>query len=137
MQALRLRLTNLLYVHRTVGLWFLDALEIVALVAYLLYLLVRGRSTRFRAEVLGYFQLVSMLALGSALLYKHFTRLSRHVHIRRDWRLLYLGLAQVAQACALALHKRLPLWQLEAVALLAHALMVVSAGHERVQDWVR
>ncbi|EDQ86946.1 uncharacterized protein MONBRDRAFT_10449 [Monosiga brevicollis MX1] len=135
LQAVRLRMTNLLFSHLTVGLWFLDAAEVLAIAAWAFYLLVRGRSARFRIQFLGRLQVLSMTALGLAFLYKHLTRRHVFVHIRHDWRLLYLGLAQLSQAGLLALHSHLPAWILEAAALLSHALTIVCVGHERLRAW--
>jgi hypothetical protein len=135
LQLIRFRLTNILFSHRTVGLWLLDVLEGLAIVAYVGYVLYRGRSARFRVQLLAQFQAVSMLALAAALFYKHGTRHMQHVHIRRDWRLLYVGLAQLAQVALLAMHRRLPIWTLEACGLLTYSLMVVSSRHERLAVW--
>lgn len=134
LQGIRLRLTNLLFSHRTLGFWVLDTIEIGLLVAVLLYIIVRARGPKFRFYVVLRLQLFSMLALASALLYKHFTRRTRHVHIRHDWRLLHQAMAQLAQAIMLILSDRFPFWLTEFIVTLSNLLIAITSGHELLQS---
>ena len=122
-----------LFYHTHVKLWLLDTVEVFCLVAYVLYVLVRGRSPQFRLRTAMFFLVVSMLALATATFYKHYTRKSRHVHIRNDWRLLYIGLAQLVHAMLFVFGTRyFQAWFCQALALPFYILIGVCAGHRRL-----
>lgn len=123
-----------LFYHTHMKLWLLDTALVVCLASYFLYVLWRGRSSRFSLRVLAALLSISMLAVTAATCYKHSTRKLQHTHIRNDWRLLYIGLAQVVHVLLLCSGtRRFQAWFLQALALPFYILVGACAGHRRLQ----
>lgn len=132
----RLRLTSKLVTYRTMGIVYMDVLEALALAGYVIYVLWRYRSPKFRFAVLGGLQVVSLLSLASAFLYLHIIRPRRHAHIEHDWRLLYMALANYVPALLLIFGvPRFPAWMLDFIGILCTTLFWVSCGHDRLKGF--
>lgn len=77
-----------------------------------------------------------MIALGSALLYYHIMRTTKHAHVAQDWRLMYMALSQLVPALLLFYGTRqLPAWLLEGVGILCTTLAFACAGHKNVRGF--
>ena len=78
----------------------------------------------------------SMVALGCALLYYHVMRPTKHAHVEKDWRLLYMALSQLVPAGLIVYGTRqLPLWLLEGVGILCTTLAFLCAGHKSLKGF--
>eukprot|EP00056_Hartaetosiga_gracilis_P020033 m.17220 g.17220 ORF g.17220 m.17220 type:complete len:251 (-) comp8120_c0_seq1:72-824(-) len=132
-QVLNWELGKYLIYHRIVSLWWLEALEVCMVGAYVLYVVWRGRSKRFNASIIAFFVACSLLVVVGAAWYKHFTRKWQHIHIRHDWRLFYIGVAELVHVVALTLGTRfVPSWILEFIVLLMQLLLASCSDHERL-----
>ena len=77
-----------------------------------------------------------MVALGCALLYYHVMRPTKHAHVEKDWRLLYMALSQLVPAGLIVYGTRqLPLWLLEGVGILCTTLAFLCAGHKSLKGF--
>lgn len=114
----------------------MDVLEGAALLLFVAYVLWRGRSAQLRLQPLAALQVVSLAALGFALLYLHWRRPVKHRHVSNDWRLLYTGMSNLIPAVLLVVGPgRLPAWTLEFAGILCTTLAYVSSGHAALRGF--